>query len=291
MLKRLHIRFMIYAMLVFSVVLFMIAGIFLAGTSREIPIQRLIVMFSAILLLVFVGSAIIAGLAMKPVKKAWQQQMDFTADASHELRTPLAVIRSNLEIVLDQPDKKTRDHEKWLRNIWVETERMGRLVEDLLTLASSQTGVDLSCEIPLHILAEDRISAYAALASQKQIQLENRVDESMILSGDPLRISQLFSILMDNAIKYMNRPGSLVISGYRKGKHICLEFRDNGEGMLEDALEKAFLRFYRGDKSRSHKQGGFGLGLSIARWIVEAHHGVITLDSAPGEGTCVRITF
>lgn len=293
MIHKLRLRFILYTMLVISIIVLLIAGIILLGTNREIPLHRIAFGVIIILVLVFIGSIFISGFAIKPIKKAWQQQLDFTADASHELRTPLAVIRSNLEIVLEHPEKQVKEQKKWLNNVLEETERMSKLVEELLTLSKADTK-DPNChnqEIPLCILANDRISAYTAMAHKHDIQLENRIPEALTILGDPFRISQLFSILIDNAIKYMNRPGSLVISGYQKGRHIYMDFSDNGEGILEDDLNQVFMRFYRGDKSRSRKKDGFGLGLSIAKLIVENHHGSISINSSPGIGTSVNIVF
>lgn len=293
MIKKMRLRFILYTMLVITVIILLIAGIIFLGTNREISHHRTALAVIIILVLVFIGSIYISGFAIKPIKKAWQQQLDFTADASHELRTPLAVIRSNLEIVLEHPEKQVKEQEKWLNNVFTETERMSKLVEELLTLSKADTGEQNRTYqgIPLSILVNDRICAYAAMAEKQNIQLVNRVPESLEIAGDPFHISRLFSILIDNAIKHMNRPGSLVVSGYQKGRHINMEFSDNGEGIAEDDLNSVFMRFYRGDKSRSRKKDGFGLGLSIAKLIVENHNGSISVSSSPGVGTSVKIIF
>lgn len=293
MIPSLKKRFIIYTMLVISTILCIFAVAVLLGTKDNITHHRTFILVFIILIFVFIGSVILSNIAIKPIKKAWQQQLDFTADASHELRTPIAIIRSNLEIVMDNQGESVKDQEKWLNNIFKETERMSKLVDDLLTLSkadSKEQELNLR-EIPLDIIIRDRINSFETLAKNNNTTISNQVEDGLTMLGDDKRIAQLFTILIDNAIKYMNRPGIIAISGKKKGNHVHISVSDNGVGIPEDEVDKLFLRFYRVEKSRARNLGGSGLGLPIAKWIVESHKGKISINSTQDIGTNVTIIF
>ncbi|MDO5293499.1 MAG: ATP-binding protein [bacterium] len=293
MINKIRKRFIVYTMIVVSLILSMVMFLFFLGTKSPINYDRTILLVVIIIALVFAGSLLLSKIAIKPIGESWKRQLDFTADASHELRTPLAVIQSNLEIVLENEDETVKDQEKWLENIRVETERMGKLVEDLLTLSRADTKEQTLAlqDIPLAIIVNGRVEALEALARKKHIQIHTKIDDTLLMKGDVARISQLFTILIENAINYMGRPGEIRIMAKKNGKHIEISVSDNGEGIPKDEVEKVFLRFYRVDKARTRNQGGSGLGLPIAKWIVEAHGGKITLNSVYGSGTEVKIFF
>ena len=291
MIKRIQTRFVLFTMIVISLVLASIAIVIVATSTREHALHRTIITVVVILVLVFLSSIVLSYIAMKPIKQAWQRQLDFTADASHELRTPLAIIRSNLEIVMDNPEELVKDQGKWLDNIQKETNRMTKLVDDLLTLSradSNETQLRMT-ELPLSILIEGRLDAFQSLASEHGITLESKVAPNILLHADEQRITQLFTILLDNAIKYMERPGTIRIEGDCIGQHVRIMFSDDGVGIPKEDIPNVFTRFYRVDKSRTGQQGGSGLGLAIAKWIVEAHGGKITLKSGEGKGVVYTI--
>lgn len=293
MINSLQKRFILYTMLVISSIILVMVVLVIHSTGSDQTFHRTLIFAVVLLLLVFVGSVLLSKLAVRPVKKSWQRQLDFTADASHELRTPLAVIRSNLEIVMENQDELVSEQNQWLQYMHLETERMSKLVEDLLFLSRADAAEQEVClqTIPLAILVQDRISAYRALAEEHEIGFASTLEDSLMLQGDPDRISQLLSILIDNAIQYMNRPGTITISGEQKGRWLHLCVMDDGEGISREDQDKVFLRFYRGDRSRSSGTGGSGLGLSIAKRIVEMHHGRIRLASTPGVGTKIEMIF
>lgn len=291
MIKRIQRRFVLFTMIVISLVMASIAIVIVATSTRAHALHRTIITVVVILVLVFLSSIILSKIAMKPIKRAWQRQLDFTADASHELRTPLAIIRSNLEIVMDNRDEMVKDQEKWLANIQKETNRMTKLVDDLLTLSRADSNETQLCmtEFPLSIIIEERLSAFHSLAAEHGITLESSVAPDVLLYGDEQRIIQLFTILLDNAIKYMGRPGTIRIEGDFIGQHARIIFSDDGAGIPKEDVPNVFTRFYRVDKSRTGQQGGSGLGLAIAKWIVEAHGGKITLKSGEGKGVVYTI--
>lgn len=239
------------------------------------------------LILVFFGSLSISGKALVPIKKAWQRQMDFTADASHELRTPITVIQTNLELVMGNPDETVKSQKKWLENILVENKRMSKLVDDLLTLSradTNQQALDMN-SFMIDKALEDAINPFVPIAANKEIELNACLEPQTEFFGDKNRLQQLMIILVDNALKYTNTSGQVDIMLKRIDKWVEISISDTGEGIEKEDLGKIFHRFYRVDKARTRDKGGSGLGLAIAKWIVEEHKGSINVESTPGKGT------
>ena len=291
MIKKIQRRFIFFCVFVISVIVGLIELIVLCNTQADISHHRSFMVGLIILILVMIGSILISKIAVKPIQQAWQRQIEFTADASHELRTPIAVIRSSGEIMLENSKETIESQMQWLENILYENKRMEKLVENLLLLSRADgREVELNKNmIPLGILIDGRIEAMKTLAQEKGITLEREGKEELEIYGDEQRLSQLITILLDNAIKYMNRPGKVIVRTQNKGKKVLLSVADNGEGMEEADRKHIFQRFYRADKSRGNKQEGYGLGLSIAKWIVESHNGNIWVESKKGVGTTFYI--
>ncbi len=245
------------------------------------------------LMLVFIASLSITQRALIPIKKAWEKQIEFTADASHELRTPISVIQTNLEAAMDEPNATIQEQMRWLENICYETKRMAKLVDDLLTLSRS-AGVQKTLNKTTFALDEALFEATLPMmpyAQNEGIIIEHNIEENISFTGDRERLKQLAVILLDNAVKYSTSPGSILISAKVLGHAVKISVRDNGEGIEESQIEKIFDRFYRVDKSRSREKGGSGLGLAIAKWIVEEHNGEIAVTGTPGVGTRFTITL
>lgn len=239
------------------------------------------------LILVFLGSLFISKRALIPIKKAWEKQLAFTADASHELRTPLAVIQTNLELIMSNSDETIKSQEKWLENILSENKRMAKLVEDLLTLARSdshEARLEKS-RFMLDDLVKETMIPFMTYAKQEGKSLNTQVDSSIEFFGDRNRIKQLLVILIDNAFKYSPDNAQVSINLASKGKFVELTVCDNGVGIDKIHLDKIFDRFYRVDQARCRNEGSLGLGLSIAKWIVDEHKGTISVKSTPGVGT------
>ncbi len=245
------------------------------------------------LILIFLGGWFISGKALVPIKKAWQKQMDFTADASHELRTPLAVIQTNLELIMGNPEETVESQTKWLENILIENKRMTKLVEDLLTLSradANQQTLDVS-SFRIDKVLDQAAESFKPLAKNKFITLNIDTNKKISFIGDQSRMYQLIVILLDNAIKYTDAGGKVTLALKQKEKSVVILISDTGEGIESEHLTKIFDRFYRVDKARARNIGGSGLGLSIAKWIVEAHHGSIDVRSYPDQGTHFTITL
>ncbi|OFW76190.1 MAG: hypothetical protein A2201_13680 [Alicyclobacillus sp. RIFOXYA1_FULL_53_8] len=273
----------------------------LENVTREFGVlQRL----GRVFLFVAAGGVIVATLggfflaerALRPIRRAWQRQLEFVADASHELRTPLAVIQSNLEIVLDHSEQSVIDNLEWINNAHGESRRLSKLVSDLLTLARSDTVATpiVKQRVSLDGLLRHVVDLFEPIASARGLTLGYAGVGDLAVEGDGGRLHQLFVILVDNACKYTPTQGSIQLTVDSGRNTATVHVANSGEGIPEDELERVFERFYRADKARTHgteddADGGTGLGLAIAKWIVEAHEGKISITSRPGEGTAVHV--
>jgi two-component system sensor histidine kinase VicK len=223
--------------------------------------------------------------AVEALADANRAKTDFIADASHELRTPLTVLHGNAQIGMQLEDRP--EQREIFEDILRESTRMSRMVEDLLFLARSD-----SSSLPLHRETVDAQTLLEGLAHRAEMLAQERgVTFSKDLRGsgrvdvDPARIEQAVLVFVDNAAKYCP-PGTPVelISEIANGE-LRVAVEDRGPGIPEEDLSRIFERFYRVDKTRARKQGGSGLGLSIARTIAEAHSGRVEAESRVGEGT------
>jgi signal transduction histidine kinase len=247
--------------------------------------------------IVFVGVALLISTAMSkkamiPISRAFTRQREFVADASHELRTPLSVLLSSLDAIdMTLDTKKEEFAGKLLFNMRQEVKRMTGLVSDLLTLARSDSNIIERRTETFDFLphAEKAIESVQPLAESKQIRLHLEAPDSLIAKGDSQRLSQLLYILLDNAIKYTPNDGEVWLYLLMEGNELCILVRDTGIGIKKEDQIHIFERFYRVDKSRSRQMGGHGLGLSIAKWIVETHNGTINIASEVGKGTIFTI--
>lgn len=291
MIKKIQSRFILFTMLVIGLTLAFVTFIFISGNADPTAHHRSVILVIIILAIVLLASITLSRLAIAPIKKAWQQQLDFTADASHELRTPLAVIQSSLEILMDDPNATVKEQQKWVDNIHNETLRLNKIVDDLLTLSRADTNeVEmLFTDFPINLIVEEQISAFEQMAAGKQVILESSIDDELMIHGDAQRLSQLFRILIDNSLKYMGKSGKITISAFEEKKNIKIIYQDDGVGIPAEDVPNIFKRFYRVDKARSRKEGGSGLGLAIAKWIVEAHNGEILLKSDTNQGVVFTI--
>ena len=283
-------RFILFCMLVITIILLVISSFIMINTHSEISIHRWIVTIIIFISMVFLGSLIISKHAVDPIKKAWQKQLEFTADASHELRTPLAVIRANLELVMDCKEESVESQMKWLKYIDIESQRMTKLIDDLLTLARADTDKqEFECnKFLLSQTVDETISAFKESARKKDICLHKQMDNNISFYGDKERIKQMLMILLDNAIWYSS-ASDITITAMQRKRSVEVKVSDNGCGIEKKHLDSLFERFYRVTETRNKNPDGAGLGLSIAKWIVEGHGGKIFVESIVGEGTEFKI--
>lgn len=225
------------------------------------------------------------------LEQAYATQQRFIADASHELRAPLTLIQANLELAR-RPAIPPADQAAALGEAYAETNRLARLVADLLALARADAGMPIRQErVELDRLVMEVLGETKGLAQEHRLAVDGL--EPCTVSGDPDRLRQLLVILLDNALKYTPPGGRVALGLRREGDSAVITVSDTGVGISPEHLPHVFQRFYRVDPGRSRDPAGTGLGLPIARWIVEQHGGSIELTSRLGEGTTavVRLPF
>lgn len=256
----------------------------------------LVAMAAVFILLVAVFSRLMARQAMVPIRKAYERQTHFTADASHELRTPLSVMLSSIEALkLEERVMEQAFTRHVVDGMHAEVQRMIGLTGDLLLLARSDTGMLELTErrFDLAPVAARTLSSLAGLAEAKQISLELEAPAELQVKLDQDKLVQLLVILLENAIKFTPEGGRVILRAASLVKSaeagLLLEVEDTGTGIPAADLNRIFERFYRPDKSRSREAGGHGLGLAIAKAIVDAMGGSIRAENRPGAGSLFRV--
>ena len=233
---------------------------------------------------VAIGGWWLARRSVLPVETAFGRMRRFMADAAHELRTPVAVVRARAEVALQRP-RESADYVAALEGIAGEGRRLGGIVDDLLTLARADAG-----EWPLTLerfflddVVLDAAASARILAATKGVRVHVDALEEAPVVGDPALLRQLVMILLDNAVKFTPGEGEVRVGITRRSGRVVLGVTDTGPGIPADVLPHVFERFFRGDQSRT-RNGGAGLGLSIAQWVATLHGGELTIES-PGQGT------
>lgn len=233
----------------------------------------------------------LAGRSLRPAQLAWERQQTFVANASHELRAPLTLLRASTEVALRSTPKHDTEQRELLQDVLQECDHMNILVEDLLLLSRLDAG-QLKLErrpISLPDLIADVRRQVGRLADERTIRLITEETRG-VAWGDPARLRQIILIVLDNALRHTPVGGSIRLSAQPRGRHISITITDTGEGIAPEHLAHIFERFYRVDSTRgSDGSNGNGLGLSIARALIEAQHGEITITSRLGSGTQLTI--
>lgn len=228
----------------------------------------------------------------RTLEKYETMRRQWISDISHELRTPLSVLRGELEALQDGIREMNRET---LDSLHAEVLHVGKIVNDLHELSLAETGalafkkepVD-----PLHVLKNTLRSFQTRLEQQNiDVRAELESADPVRIMGDPDRLTQLFSNLLENTLRYVNAPGILRIMQIRSGGRLTIFMEDSGPGVPEASLEHLFDRLYRVDKSRSRARGGSGLGLSICKSIVDNLGGTIRAENAPSGGLRIEMAF
>ena len=242
--------------------------------------------FLAFLLLSF----ILSNWALRPVQHAWDQQKQFVADASHELKTPLTVILADSDILLAHAND-TIDHQgKWINSIQSEAQRMKKLVESLLFLAKSDANrlpVEFQ-NINFSDIVWNCILPFESIAYEHGIHLHSEIENDLYVSGNEAQLKQVMLIFLDNACKYTPAKGKISIHLKKNNEKLVCKIHNTGSYISKEEQAHIFERFYRCDKARVH-EGGYGLGLPIAKSIMDAHHGQIQVESNEVEGCCFQL--
>lgn len=232
------------------------------------------------LLTIFILVTIFSGRAVKPVAESYAKQKRFLTDAGHEIKTPLAIIKTNAEVL----ELESGENE-WTASIRNQIERLSALTESLVSLAKmDETQNALPMEVfDFSATVRDAADAFLMSAERRKIELSSQIEENITLSGNEKSMRHLLSILLDNAVKYADESGSILLSLKKQGNRVVLTVYNTVEQIEEGNLNILFERFYRRDASRNSETGGHGIGLSLAKSIVEAHKGKITARSVDGK--------
>ncbi|MGM9961015.1 MAG: sensor histidine kinase [Allobaculum sp.] len=209
-----------------------------------------------------------------PIQQTLDKQKQFVADASHELKTPVAVILANAEAMEQDHD------EHWLKNIEEEATRMNSLITSLLDLTRSEQTDPVLERVNLSRLLEKQSLIMEAAMFEKNLVLEEEIEPDLMIMANSAAIQQVVAILIDNAIEHSD--GKVIAKAMRKGREVQFSISNTGKPIPEADRERIFERFYRADTSRNRASGRYGLGLAIAKSIVESHHGRIQVSCAQG---------
>ena len=249
------------------------------ATMRSLLLRSGLVALAALAVLAGL-SYCLAGLVVGPVKRAWQEQKQFVSDASHELKTPLTVILSSSELAAEEQDvQRTK---QYVEGIHAESLRMKALVEDMLTLARTESGTRPETEaVDLSDTVLESVLAFEPVAFESGRELVYDIQPELTVMGSGVQLRRLTDILLDNAVKYAAEGTPVRLLLRREGRCAALRVENRGETIPAEKLRHIFDRFYRADESRSGGEG-FGLGLAIAQSIAQSHGGSIGCASEEG---------
>lgn len=236
---------------------------------------------SVSLIVLFFISIYFTNKAINPLEETFKKQKQFIADASHELRTPLTIIKTNISLLKENEMETIKSQKKWINYIDSQAGRMSTLINEMLSLANLDANKKNGEVINFNLskVISDSLLVFEVVIFEKGLILEEKVSDNIFINGEKDQIKKLISILMDNAIKYTNKNGKISVALNIERNKAKLVIKNTGEGVKEEHLEKIFERFYRIDDSRDRGTGGYGLGLSIAKSIVEEHKGKIHAES------------
>lgn len=234
----------------------------------------------------------LAGRTLRPIKQMVEEQNRFITDASHELRTPLTSLKSEIEVNLRDKSLKIEDAKKLLQSNLEEVNNLQYLSDNLIKLTQYQKiwGWLNFEEVNLKEIANAAQKKVANLAKRKNILIKNQIEDSIIINGDKQGLLEVFTIFLDNAIKYSPKETVVTLNSRKTAYSVEIEFKDQGIGIDEKDIPRLFDRFFRADKSRTKSEvGGYGLGLAIAKQIIEKHDGSVQVKSNIGKGTTFAV--
>ncbi len=226
------------------------------------------------------------------MQTAYEQIQNFSANASHELRTPLTIMRGEIELAL-RSSKTPDEYQRLLGSLLEEIMRLSRILDDLLLIAKTEIGerpIELQA-VDLRELVEEIADEASLFAEQAGIEVKLGEVVDAWIDAEPLRIRRVLLNLVDNAVKYNRKHGSITLSMRRDDDMISVMIQDTGIGIPADAIPRLFERFYRVNDSERHGPKGTGLGLYLVQWIVRNHGGSILVDSELGKGSTFTVRF
>ncbi|MGN0509024.1 MAG: sensor histidine kinase [Ruminococcus sp.] len=248
-------------------------------------------LFLASMAVIFLISLALSGIAVNPVKDAWNKQKQFVADASHELKTPLTVILANNNIMMSHKDSKVEDEIKWLQSTEDEAQHMKKLIDQMLFLAKSDAESSKTelTKVNVSEIIEASSLNFEPIAFEKGILLDCEIEPDIIADSNATMLNQLSHILIDNAVKYSASNGIVNIKLLSRNDKLIFSVNNYGNVISKEELAHIFDRFYRAEKSRTTK--GYGLGLSIAQNITNCIGGKISVESSEDKGTTFSVEW
>lgn len=252
----------------------------------------LLVLNGGLLIVIPITAWFLAKRALSPVAKIHEQQKQFVSDASHEMRTPLSIISGEIEVTLNKK-RIPEEYRRTLVSTKEEIDRLSKLVENLLFLArQDQEKIHAQMKsVDITDLVSSVLASLESKITEKQLKVDfTPPQESILLLGEEPFFYQLFVNLIENAIKYTPKKGSVTISFLKKKSTAIINIKDSGTGIHKEDQEKIFNRFYRVDLSRSETKG-YGLGLAISKAIVQRYNGRITVHSIINKGSIFSVEF
>lgn len=250
-----------------------------------------VALFLASMAVIFLISLALSGIAVNPVKDAWNKQKQFVADASHELKTPLTVILANNNIMLSHKDSKVENEIKWLQSTEEEAQHMKKLIDQMLFLAKSDAESNKTelTKVNVSEVIEAASLNFEPIAFEKGVLFDCVIQPDITADSNETMLTQLSHILIDNAVKYSASDGIVKIKLFRHNDKLILSVNNKGNVISKDELAHIFDRFYRAEKSRTTK--GYGLGLSIAQNITNSLGGKISVESNETDGTTFSVEW
>lgn len=270
---------------------------FLDITDTQKTLRDLLLTFlfvgCAMLGVIFLISLYFANSSIKPISQAWEKQRQFVTDASHELKTPLSIINANYDALLANKEETIKSQTNWFDYMKIGTDRMAKLIDDLLSLAKMEDVNIRINKMPFDISSavEKILLSMEAVISEKGLILSLSIQPNIIINSDEEIIKQVFLIIYDNAIKYSVDNGTIDVSLWKQRRRIIFKIKNSGIGISKQDLPRIFDRFYRSDQSRTSENGGYGLGLSIAKSCVDKLGGQIRVMSLEDEYTEFEVTL
>lgn len=238
------------------------------------------------IVVVYIIARRISSSIVKPVEETIEKQKQFISDASHELKTPLAVIEANADVLEDKVGNN-----KWITYIQNEVQSMNKLVNDLLKLARMEKESKLQYQkFDLSKEVEMAVAVFESMIYEKKIKLELNIKEKIEFYGEKEDIKQVVSILIDNAIKHTNEGNKIIVDLIKEKNNIIINVKNEGKEIPKEERKKIFERFYRVDKARNRNEKRYGLGLAIAKQLVERYKGSIQVNCKDGI-TCFTVKF
>lgn len=271
--------------------------VFLDKGYEDQNLRELLISFSILGIIIFIGSLIvsiiISNIAVKPVEKSIKQQKQLISDMSHELKTPITIISTNTDIILSHLNSTIAEEQKWIGYIKEETKHMSELTNTMLYLAKTDEFFKQPTlkDLNLSNIAYEIALPFESVCFENKKAFDIDISEDVFIKGDETAIKQLITILLDNAIKYSDNNGRIAFSLQKSRNKATIEVINTGEPIPKESIPFLFDRFYRIDKSRSKQNDGNGLGLSIAKRIVEQNHGSISVFSNAIDGTKFTCSF